>query len=332
MGPFISPPPTKIKKPCRWRVSCLLYATMSKSITTTTAKELGLSGVKKFLIVVQPTIPICDALEVMSRNGITSLPIYSHSSTQITSIVNLFDILIHLVKDSETPAFDQEEFAKLAEPLENVLGLDGDMESYRVFKSYDTDDLIDTLQAFASGIHRSLVVDNKDVSPPWLLTQTDILRYVYHHPESLQALGIDVNKSIGELQVLPSSANADSVVTASSNELAVDVYKKMGDLKVAGVPIVDENKKIILDLSIEDLPSADLTKPNNLAIPCLKFVEGLGKSNSLTVPKDITLKNLLQALLTNRAHRAWIVGPGNSLEGVVSMSDIISYICRQHQA
>lgn len=97
-----------------------------------------------------------------------------------------------------------------------------------------------TLQAFASGIHRSLVVDNKDVSPPWLLTQTDILRYVYHHPESLQALGIDVNKSIGELQVLPSSANADSVVTASSNELAVDVYKKMGDLKVAGVPIVDE--------------------------------------------------------------------------------------------
>jgi hypothetical protein len=33
------------------------------------------------------------------------------------------------------------------------------------------------------------------------------------------------------------------------------------------------NKKIILDLSIEDLPSADLTKPNNLAIPCLKFVE-----------------------------------------------------------
>lgn len=97
-----------------------------------------------------------------------------------------------------------------------------------------------TLQAFASGIHRSLVVDNMDVSPPWLLTQTDILRYVYQNPESLQALGIDVNKSIGELQVLPSSSNAGSVVTASTNELAVDVYKKMGDLKVAGIPIVDE--------------------------------------------------------------------------------------------
>ncbi|KAG2179551.1 hypothetical protein INT44_006398 [Umbelopsis vinacea] len=304
---------------------------MSKSITTTTAKELGLSGVKKSLIVVQPTIPIRDALEVMSRNGITSLPIYSHSSTQITSIVNLFDILIHLVKGSETATFDQEEFVKLAEPLENVLGLDGDMESYRVFKSYDTDDLIDTLQAFASGTHRSLVVDNKDVSPPWLLTQTDILRYVYQHPESLQALGIDVTKSIAELQVLSPSLNANSVVTASPDELAVNVYKKMGDLKVAGVPIVNENKEIISDLSIEDLPSADLTKPNNLALPCLKFLEELGKSKSLTVAKDITLNDLLKSLLTQRSHRAWIVSPENTLDGVVSMSDIISYICRQHQ-
>ncbi|KAH8556966.1 hypothetical protein BGW37DRAFT_474957 [Umbelopsis sp. PMI_123] len=306
---------------------------MSKSITSTTAKELGLSGVKKPLIVVQPTIPIRDALEVMSRNGITSLPMYSHSSTQITSIVNLFDILIHLVKDSKTPNFDQEEFSKLAEPLENVLGLDGEMESYRLYKSYDTDDLIDTLEAFASGIHRSLVVDNLDVSQPWLLTQTDILRYVYQQPETLQALGIDVQKSIGELQVLPQSTGVKSIVTASANELAVDVYKKMGDLKVAGVPIVDENKKIITDLSIEDLPSADLTKPNDLARPCLEFVEGLGKGKSLTVPKDVTLKDLLQALLTHRAHRAWIVGSdGDSLQGVVSMSDIISYICRKHQA
>lgn len=116
---------------------------MSKTITTITAKELGLHGVKKLLIVVQPNMLIRDALDVMSRNHITSLPIYSHSSTQITSIVNLFDILIHLVKDSKTVEFDEEEFRRLSEPLENVLGLDGDMESYRLHKSYDDDELID---------------------------------------------------------------------------------------------------------------------------------------------------------------------------------------------
>ena len=237
---------------------------MSKPITTTTAKELGVSGVKKPLIVVQPTIKIRDALDVLSRNGITSLPIYSHTGTQITSIVNLFDILIHLIKDSKTPAFDQEEFGKLAEPLENVLGLDGDMESYRLYKSYDSDELIDvslrtffdlneaqvysllirnylqTLNAFASGIHRSLVIDTTDVSAPWLLTQTDILRYVSQHPDSLTALGIDLKKSVEDLHILGDSTCQKSLVTASPNDLAIDLYKKMAALKVAGVPIVDE--------------------------------------------------------------------------------------------
>jgi len=287
---------------------------------------------KKALIVVQPTIQIRDALDVLSRNGITSLPIYSHSGTQITSIVNLFDILIHLVKDSKTPNFDQEEFGKLSEPLEYVLGLDGDMESYRLFKSYDSDELIDTLQAFASGIHRSLVIDATEVAAPWLLTQTDILRYVYQHPESLKELGVDVQKSIEDLQVLRDSTGVDTLITASPNELAIDLYKKMAKLKIAAVPIVDENKKIVSDLSIEDLPSADLTKPNNLAVPCLEFVKGLGKTNIVTMPKSITLNQLLEVLLTNHAHRAWIVSSdGNSLLGVVSMSDIISYICRRHQ-
>jgi signal-transduction protein with cAMP-binding, CBS, and nucleotidyltransferase domain len=129
---------------------------MSKAITTITAKELGLNGVKKLLIAVQPNIPIRDALDVMSRNSITSLPIYSHSSTQITSIVNLFDILIHLVKDSVTLEFDEEEFRRLSEPLENVLGLDGDMESYRLHKSYDDDELID-VSSLLEKIARSML-------------------------------------------------------------------------------------------------------------------------------------------------------------------------------
>jgi hypothetical protein len=96
------------------------------------------------------------------------------------------------------------------------------------------------LQAFASGIHRSLVIDATEVAAPWLLTQTDILRYVYQHPESLKELGVDVQKSIEDLQVLRDSTGVDTLITASPNELAIDLYKKMAKLKIAAVPIVDE--------------------------------------------------------------------------------------------
>ncbi|KAJ2957374.1 hypothetical protein NQZ79_g6918 [Umbelopsis isabellina] len=246
---------------------------MSKSITAITAKELGLKGVKKLLIVVQPNMTIRDALDVMSRNHITSLPIYSHSSTQITSIVNLFDILIHLVKDSKTVEFDEEEFRRLSEPLENVLGLDGDMESYRLHKSYDDDELIDTLRAFASGIHRSIVIDPSDKAAPWLLSQTDILRYVQKNPECLTTLGIDLEMKLENLFDHRNPPKLPSLITTSPTDITIEVYKRMGKNKIAAMPIIDERSNIISDISIEDLPSADLTKPNHLSFPCYEFVK-----------------------------------------------------------
>lgn len=70
----------------------------------------------------------------------------------------------------------------------------------------------------------------------------------------------------------------------------------------------------------------------SLVSPNPSIKQGLGKTNIVTMPKSITLNQLLEVLLTNHAHRAWIVSSdGNSLLGVVSMSDIISYICRRHQ-
>ncbi|KAG2185779.1 hypothetical protein INT43_002216 [Umbelopsis isabellina] len=306
---------------------------MSKPITTITAKELGLHGVKRYLIVVQPNMLIRDALDVMSRNHITSLPIYSHSSTQITSIVNLFDILIHLVKDSKTVEFDEEEFRRLSEPLENVLGLDGDMESYRLHKSYDDDQLIDTLRAFASGIHRSIVIDPSDKAAPWLLSQTDILRYAQTNPECLTTLGIDLEMKIENLFDHRTPPKLPTLITASPTDMTIEVYKKMGKNKIAAMPIIDEGK-IISDISIEDLPSADLTKPNHLSLPCYEFVKGLNKKTSLVLSKDETLRELLNGLINSHVHRAWISNSSNKgeVESVISMSDIISYICHCHQA
>lgn len=56
----------------------------------------------------------------------------------------------------------------------------------------------------------------------------------------MKELGVDVQKSIEDLQVLRDSTGVDTLITASPNELAIDLYKKMAKLKIAAVPIVDE--------------------------------------------------------------------------------------------
>lgn len=100
--------------------------------------DLRLAETKPSLIAVSPVVSIQSALNLMKANKITSLPVFSHDSTQIVSIVNLFDILLYLVGGSDTVEKDT---FKLDDPVENVLGLDSDRESYWMHKTDSQDDL-----------------------------------------------------------------------------------------------------------------------------------------------------------------------------------------------
>jgi CBS domain containing-hemolysin-like protein len=102
--------------------------------------DLSLAQSKPPLIAVSPTVSIQTALTVMNKHHFTSLPIFSHDSTKVISIVNLFDILLYLVGDLSTVQVDK---FPLDHPVENVLGLDADRESYRIHKTNPNDKLLD---------------------------------------------------------------------------------------------------------------------------------------------------------------------------------------------
>lgn len=103
--------------------------------------DLSLAETKPDLIAVSPTVSIQTALNKMLNNKITSLPVFSHKNTEVVSIVNLFDILLYLVGDSSITI--QKEKLKLEDPVEHVLGLDSDRESYRMHKMDRKDKLLE---------------------------------------------------------------------------------------------------------------------------------------------------------------------------------------------
>lgn len=109
-------------------------------ITELKPTELKLAQSKLPLIAVSPVMSIGTALNLLQNNRITSLPVFSHDSTQVVSIVNLFDILLYLLVDQERVEKDK---FRLDDPIENVLGLDTDRESYRMHKTDSQDVLLE---------------------------------------------------------------------------------------------------------------------------------------------------------------------------------------------
>lgn len=122
--------------------------------------DLSLAETKPDLIAVSPTVSIQTALSKMLNNKITSLPVFSHKNTEVVSIVNLFDILLYLVGDSNTTI--QKEKLKLDDPVERVLGLDSDRESYRMHKMDRKDKLLEVIYIILRVIFYSYLHFYKD--------------------------------------------------------------------------------------------------------------------------------------------------------------------------
>ncbi|KAL0074236.1 hypothetical protein J3Q64DRAFT_1811806 [Phycomyces blakesleeanus] len=264
----------------------------------------------------------------MYKNKITSLPIFSHNNTTIVSIVNLFDILIYLVADSRSVV--QKDQRKLNEPIENVLGLDSDRESYRVYQCDCQDELLETLKLFASGIHRVLVVDYSDKNDnPWLLSQTDVIRHISGHLDCIADL-VSVDSTVESLGFLKNKP----MVTVPLTQSALDVYRLMAKKDLGGLPIVDSEGRLQGDLCLEDLPGANLEMIEQLVLPCGDYVKKMAGHQVITptATPDTSLKDILATMAKEDTHRVWIVDSKKTLKliGVVTMSDIINLLCKKH--
>ncbi|ORX53192.1 hypothetical protein DM01DRAFT_1288175 [Hesseltinella vesiculosa] len=268
----------------------------------------------------------------MNANRFTSLPIFSHNSANVISIVNLFDILLYLVGKQSTV-----EKSKLptSDPIENVLGLDSDRESYRMFKTDRHDKLLDTLRYFANGGHRSLVVNEVDeTKDPWLLSQTDIINHIVRDPGCVKSL-LDIEASVQASGLLTSRRPISAV--SGQQIKTIDVYRKMADEHLSGIPILDDQDRFIGDLCLEDIPAADLEKVQLLNLPAMEFLQARHKNikpihrQPNVAQKDTSVHAIMESMIKNDTHRVWIV-ENNKVVGVVSMSDIIACLCSKYPA
>ncbi|KAI7886237.1 hypothetical protein K492DRAFT_177777 [Lichtheimia hyalospora FSU 10163] len=295
------------------------------NITQLKADDLKLAHSKPSLIAVSPIVSIQTALNLLQNNKITSLPVFSHNSTQVVSIVNLFDILLYLMGRSDTV---DNTTSKLNDPVEYVLGLDSDRESYRMHKTDSQDTLLETLRAFASGIHRSLVVDyaKPNNEGTWLLSQTDIMQHIRKHPESTEGL-VDIHATVGSLGF----DKKPPLVSVSATQTALSGYRLIAEKRLSGVPIVDENGNLVGDLCLEDLPGANLDTFDKLTLPCIEYVKYHMDTIALPVATpDTTLKQVIDIMITQDTHRVWIKQDEQSQKviGVISMSDVIGLLCK----
>lgn len=68
---------------------------------------------------------------------------------------------------------------------------------------------------------------------PWILSQTDIIRHIVNHPDSVSGL-LDLDKPVHDLKL------NQKLVTVPDTETALHVYRLMAEKNLSGVPVINE--------------------------------------------------------------------------------------------
>lgn len=325
----------------------------TKTILQTVVGELDAikdSSLKRStsLISASPKISIKDALTLMTKYDILCLPIQSHQDPhRVVNLVNLFDILTYLVNQvskgfetspptsnpSRRKSLDSSTmlnpgvYCKLKEPIENVMSLDPDRESYRLFTCLLTDNLEKVIACFGRGIHRAVVFD-QDGAPKHILTQMDIIRHLKAHTELLPA-AIDCQKTIVELELF----SKKSITLVEENTLATSAFKIMAENRYTSVVIVDSTSgKAISNLSASSLRGLTSNNIDQITLPVKDFMRVSPRGPRPLVICLPTYKfwDLVDALVDNNSHHAWLVDQNHRPYASISPTDILHLIssCR----
>jgi len=111
----------------------------------------------------------------------------------------------------------------------------------------------------------------------------------------------------------------------------------MFDHQVSGLPVVDEENKVIASISASDLKaSTEKTLIFDVHTPLREYLSNCNRlfkkdpnSKPITCTIKSTLCEVIAKLVKNHIHRIFVVDDNNTLIGVLSLCDVITAIRNQ---
>ena len=181
------------------------------------------------------------------------------------------------------------------------------------------------MDIFSKGVHRVAVTSPADGSLVGILTQSNVINYLYSKLNQLP----NAQRSIGELDIVTKPVKA-----INAEAQVFDAMSLMNETGASSLPLVDHGGHLVGSISLSDIKYVLRGfKYNMLWRSCFQFVAHVRNHQGLVEDKgrdrypvfDVRERDSLARALgkmgATKSHRVWVVSDLNKLIGVVSMTD-----------
>lgn len=183
--------------------------------------------------------------------------------------------------------------------------------------------LQEVMDHFSWGAHRVLVhMKSEQGELVAMLTQTDVLNYLYQNKEKL---GSKISQTVESLGLGKKATD-----TLSNHVTALEAFRIVSQHLARAMPIA-QNGTIIANISCSDLRGIHQDTVKFVIKPVMEYLNFIHEGK---VPAPVTctpstpLLDVIELLLKNKIHRVWVVHP--TYVGVISITDVIHQFAPWH--
>jgi len=180
------------------------------------------------------------------------------------------------------------------------------------------DSILEVVQRMGQGVHRMAVIDDKSLVS--IISQSDIIKFII--TKTLH-IGNKIMKKMNQ-----SGLSALGVAAVRWDVSVVDGIRYMRDYKASGVPVVNLEGKIICNFSATDLLSLNESNFHYVNLPIYDFLvkfQGTPKAPVTAFAGD-TVESVMLKFAVHQIHRIYIVDEMDRPIGIITMTDILSWL------
>lgn len=281
------------------------------------------------LVVFDTRLNVKKAFFALVYNGVRAAPLWDSSKQDFVGMLTITDFIKILQKYYKAPNVRDSESSIRMDELE-----DHEITTWReVLKEYqkplisiDPDaSLYDAIEALCKHkVHRLLVIDKVTGNALYVLTHKRILRFLYLYIYDLPNPAF-MKKSIAELGI----GSYDNIAVAQKNTPLIEALNIFVSKRISALPVVDENGKVVEIYSKFDVINLAAEKTyTNLDITVEEAMKSRRESfeGVRSCMKTESLTTIMERIVKAEVHRLVIVDEAGRVDGIISLSDILSYI------
>uniref|UniRef100_A0A6B2L9P8 CBS domain-containing protein n=1 Tax=Arcella intermedia TaxID=1963864 RepID=A0A6B2L9P8_9EUKA len=295
------------------------------------------------ILYVTPNTTLRNAIEVLAKNKILAVPVRAEEDVNYIgwfSIINAVSFILNVYSES-SDVEDPGVWTTWCKDIDTLTHRGVQLGDKTVEEAMDKTwiapvsavgsvfELIDSVFTTKKHIHRVCVCnDENDNYVRAIVTQSDVIQFLYKNALEKKILGHLGNLRVGEMPKLRKHFETESPISMSVNALAIHAFWLINFHHVHGVAIVEPSGKLIANLSASDIKglSSGSLPFSSLLLPLKEFMVKSKLSTPITATLDNTFFEIVQKLAVNRIHRLWLVDYHGKPTGVITLTAIMQFI------